>query len=120
MLCQGCVPKLLDGSVFTNAARVIGVVIDADLECMEEDDVEGGDRVSDGERGRWYPVFIAALTIKSLRHVRCGSSGAVDGEEVGFGVGEFMIVEFEDDVVRLFWDSPLNMLDPEPEDHCAA
>ena len=87
-------PKLLEGTDLTKLARlVVLVVLAAVLLCggvpvvlVEEED--GGD----GE-GRWNPILMAALRIRSLRQVRCGSSafGAV-------GVAWLMMVEVEEPV----------------------
>lgn len=93
-------PKELEGRDLTKAERLIAwpaLVLEEEVEgwcaaeeeevadilgdeCVEvvvpeADEGGGGDRVVPGERGRWYPVFIAALMMRSLRQVRWGSSG---------------------------------------------
>ena len=67
-------PKLFEGMVLTKEAR------------LEE-----------GEEERWKPVLMAALTIRSLRHVRWGSSAVVE-------VTGLMIVEVDDPVRPEDWE----------------
>ena len=112
--CQDAVPKEFEGSVFTNAASVIG------LDPPEPLDDGGGERVEAGERGRWNPAFVAALMMRSFRQVRCGSSccGRLFDGAVAGGAIELMMVELEEVVEREFWEYPLRVL--EPEDHCWA
>lgn len=70
-------PKLLEGTDLMKVARL--------LLGLEEEEGEGVE-------GRWNPMFRAALTMRSFRQVRCGSS--MWEVEVGL-----MIVEVEE-VVR--------------------
>ena len=75
-------PKLLEGTDLMKVARL--------LLWLEVEEEEGG------AEERWKPMFKAALTMRSFRQVRWGSSGMV--VDVVVVVVGFMIVEVEEPV----------------------